>query len=52
MGGTSVTDPKALIKTVDLDEGRPGMRILVTEPTGQRAALLEVDERESPAKYP
>jgi ferredoxin len=44
-GGTSVTDPVALIKNVDLGEGRPGMRILVTEPTGQHAALLEVDKK-------
>ena len=47
-GGTSITDPKTLIRTVDLEEGRPGMRVLVTEPTGQHAALLEVDEKGVP----
>jgi hypothetical protein len=47
-GGTSITDPKNLVKNVDLTEGRPGMRILVTEPTGQQAALLEVDEKGAP----
>jgi hypothetical protein len=44
-GGTSITDPATLIRTVDLDEGRPGMRILITEPTGQHAALYEVDKK-------
>jgi NAD-dependent dihydropyrimidine dehydrogenase PreA subunit len=44
-GGTSITDPAALIRSVDLDEGRPGMRILITEPTGRHAALYEVDEK-------
>lgn len=44
-GGTSITDPASLIRSVDLDEGRPGMRILVTEPTGLHAALYEVDEK-------
>ena len=44
-GGTSITDPATLIRNVDLDEGRPGMRILVTEPTGKHAVLYEVDEK-------
>ncbi len=44
-GGTSITDPTSLISGVDLDEGRPGMKILVTEPTGRHAALYEVDEK-------
>jgi hypothetical protein len=44
-GGTSITDPETLIRSVDLNEGRPGMRILITEPTGQHAAFYEVDEK-------
>lgn len=44
-GGTSVTDPASLIQEVDLEQGWPGMRILVTEPTGRNAALFEVDEQ-------
>jgi Pyruvate/2-oxoacid:ferredoxin oxidoreductase delta subunit len=44
-GGTSITDPATLIRSVDLDEGQPGMRILITEPTGKHAALYEVDEK-------
>jgi ferredoxin len=43
-GGTSITDPATLIERVDLDEGRPGMTILITEPTGRHAALYEVEE--------
>ena len=44
-GGTSISDPASIIKTVDLDEGKPGMRILITEPTGSHAALYEVDPK-------
>jgi Pyruvate/2-oxoacid:ferredoxin oxidoreductase delta subunit len=44
-GGTSISDPATLIRSVDLDEGWLGMRILITEPTGRRAALYEVDEK-------
>lgn len=44
-GGTSITDPAALIESVDMNEGRPGMRILITEPTGRHAALYEVSEK-------
>lgn len=42
-GGTSITDPASLIKTIDFDEGKAGMKILVTEPTGTLAALFEVE---------
>ena len=41
-GGTAVTDPASLIKPVDLDQTKPGTRILITEPTGTYAALYEV----------
>lgn len=44
-GGTSVTDPKQIIQSVDMSQGWPGMNILVTEPTGQHAALYEVDDQ-------
>lgn len=44
-GGTTVTDPVSLIKDIDLSVGKPGMTILVTEPTGSHAALYEVDEQ-------
>ncbi|MDR1044440.1 MAG: 4Fe-4S binding protein [Candidatus Adiutrix sp.] len=41
-GGTSVTDPKALIKSIDMNIARPGMTIFITETTGQNGALFEV----------
>lgn len=44
-GGTSITDPVDLIESVDLTQGKPGMTILVTEPTGTHAALYEVDKK-------
>jgi Pyruvate/2-oxoacid:ferredoxin oxidoreductase delta subunit len=44
-GGTSITDPASLIDSVDLTEGKPGMKILITEPTGTHAVLYEVDQK-------
>jgi Pyruvate/2-oxoacid:ferredoxin oxidoreductase delta subunit len=44
-GGTSIMDPATLIRSIDLDEGRPGMKILITEPTGRHAVLYEVDKK-------
>lgn len=41
-GGTSITDPKNLIKSIDMQVARPGMTILVTETTGQNGAMFEV----------
>ncbi len=41
-GGTSITRPEAVFARDGLREVRPGTRILVTETTGQRAALFEV----------
>jgi len=44
-GGTSITDPAGLIGAVDMDEGRPGMKIMITEPTGRHAGFYEVDDK-------
>jgi Pyruvate/2-oxoacid:ferredoxin oxidoreductase delta subunit len=41
-GGTSITDPKNLIKSIDMNVARPGMTILVTETTGQNGAMFAV----------
>ncbi|MFP4036839.1 MAG: 4Fe-4S binding protein [Desulfobacteraceae bacterium] len=43
-GGTSITRPTEVIAGIDPKTGHPGMRILVTETTGERAAMLEVGE--------
>jgi NAD-dependent dihydropyrimidine dehydrogenase PreA subunit len=42
-GGTSITDPPAVIDHIDMAVGWPGMTVLVTETTGQHGALFEVD---------
>ena len=42
-GGTSIIDPIAIIKKVDMEVGWPKMTILVTETTGQKGAMFEVD---------
>jgi NAD-dependent dihydropyrimidine dehydrogenase PreA subunit len=41
-GGTAITGPVAAVKAVDMNLARAGMRILVTETTGQQAGLLAV----------
>jgi NAD-dependent dihydropyrimidine dehydrogenase PreA subunit len=42
-GGTSITDPKALIKSIDMGVARSGMTILITETTGQNGAMFRVE---------
>ncbi|UQZ88994.1 6-hydroxynicotinate reductase [Deltaproteobacteria bacterium Smac51] len=41
-GGTSITDPRALIKSIDMNVAWTGMTILITETTGQNGAMFEV----------
>ena len=41
-GGTSITDPKALVKSIDMNVAWPGMTILITETTGQNGTMFEV----------
>lgn len=41
-GGTSITDPAGVIESVDMSVARPGMKILMTETTGRKAALFRV----------
>ncbi len=41
-GGTSISRPADVISTVDMSVGWPGMRILITETTGQNGAMFEV----------
>lgn len=41
-GGTSVTNPRDAIKSIDMTKAWPGMTILVTETTGEHGALFEV----------
>lgn len=43
-GGTSITDPKEIIASIDMTVARPGITILVTETTGRNAVLFQVGE--------
>lgn len=42
-GGTSIVDPKTLIKSIDMNIARPGLTILITETTGQNGAMFQVE---------
>lgn len=41
-GGTHIENPIEAIKSVDMNLAKKGMKVLVTETTGQKAALFEV----------
>jgi NAD-dependent dihydropyrimidine dehydrogenase PreA subunit len=41
-GDTAVKNPLEAVAKIDMSIARPGMRILVTETTGRKAALLEI----------
>ena len=43
-GGTSITNPIDIIDSIDLDIAWQGMRILITETTGQNSAMFELKE--------
>ncbi|MCP4628368.1 MAG: 4Fe-4S dicluster domain-containing protein [bacterium] len=42
-GGTSITNPVDIIDTIDPDITWPGMTILITETTGQKGMMFELD---------
>jgi len=44
-GGTPIEDPRDIIESVDMHIAHPGMRILLTETTGQRAAMYRVTKK-------
>jgi ferredoxin len=43
-GGTNIEDPIEIVKSVDVAASRPGTKLLITETTGQNAALYELDD--------
>ena len=43
-GGTKIDNPLDAVKSIDMNTAKPGYKILVTETTGQKAALLEIKE--------
>ena len=51
-GGTKIVDPLDAVKSIDMNIAKPGYKILVTETTGQKAALLEVKENGSVTEVP
>ncbi len=44
-GGTPIEDPKDIIESIDMSVARPGMTILITETTGQRAILYRIKRK-------
>lgn len=51
-GGTEIVDPLDAVVSVDMNIAKPGNKILVTETTGQKAALLEVQADGSVKEIP
>ncbi|MCU0946176.1 MAG: 6-hydroxynicotinate reductase [Rubritepida sp.] len=51
-GGTDITDPLAIIESIDPKLAWPGMRILMTSTTGEDALWLELDEALRPTPRP
>lgn len=43
-GGTNIENPREVIADIDMGIARPRMRILITESTGERAAMYELDK--------
>jgi len=41
-GGTSISDPLAVISRIDRNVARPGLRVLITETTGRNGRLFEL----------
>ncbi len=44
-GGTDISDPLQVVASVDTSRTKPGSTLLITETTGQRAALFQLDEQ-------
>jgi len=53
-GGTDITDPLAIIKSIDPKEAWPGQRVLMVSTTGEHHAYFELDHdlRLQPAPMP
>jgi hypothetical protein len=49
-GGTDVTDPLAIIESIDPKVAWPGLRLLMTSTTGDHAAWFVLDERLKPVE--
>ena len=51
-GGTHIENAIDAVKSVDMNVAKPGMKVLVTETTGQKGALLEVQADGSVIELP
>lgn len=51
-GGTNIENPRDAILEVDMSVAKPGIKILVTETTGRKAALFTVDEKGTVEEIP
>mgnify|MGYP001827509573 FL=1 len=51
-GGTSITDPKDVISTIDMKIARSGMTVLITETTGQNGAMFKIGKRGALTQMP
>lgn len=51
-GGTNITEPRQAIKSIDMEYGKIGMKILVAETTFRKVALFEVNSEGEPIEIP
>jgi len=51
-GGTSISDPLAILGPFDKKEAKPGTRMLMVSTTGEHAAYFELDETLQPVEKP
>ena len=51
-GGTSIVRPLDVIADIDMETARPGMRVLITETTGQKASMFELQKDGSLKEIP
>ncbi|WP_235907524.1 6-hydroxynicotinate reductase [Siccirubricoccus phaeus] len=51
-GGTDITDPLAIIESIDRKTAWPGLRLLLTSTTGEDHLYLELDENLRPVPAP
>ncbi len=49
-GGTSIRSPQEIISSIDMNIAKPGLTILITETTGRKAAMFQVDENGQPVE--
>ena len=51
-GGTSISAPLDIIKTIDAKKARPGLTLLMVSTTGEHSAYFELDDDLQPVEQP